>query len=52
MTQQPPAAYVAARRVGDATVTIISEAAAVGSVGPRFLKLSCAGPFRKRICAA
>ena len=33
MTNQPPTAYVAARRVGDATITIISEAAAVGSVG-------------------
>jgi len=33
VTNQPPTAYVAARRVGDATITIISEAAAVGSVG-------------------
>src|SRR4051812_46449069 len=33
VTDQPPTAYVAARRVGDATITIISEAAAVGSVG-------------------
>ena len=32
MTEQPPAAYVAARRVGDATITIISEASAVRSV--------------------
>jgi glyoxylase-like metal-dependent hydrolase (beta-lactamase superfamily II) len=32
MTDQPPEAYVAARHVGDATITIISEAIAVGSV--------------------
>ncbi len=32
MIDQSPAAYIAARRIGDATITIISEASAVGSV--------------------